>query len=166
MLLLVLVKQGRLVVLMALTPCYPIQYGLRVFHFVFFVSHAIQRIFFLGYNRFHVTEFLFEGCEHLLWNLKLNGTWVVLYGQGIVPQVLNELLILYFIITLSHLKDHVFITFQFLRRYRQLIILIVHTLNDLTLSAISAHILHGLQWLRAVLGVWWRYHRLFFLAWC
>lgn len=63
----------------------------------------------LRYDSLHVTEFLLERGQHLLWYLKLDGTWMVLHSEGILAQVLYEMLILQFISALAHLQHHVFI---------------------------------------------------------
>ena len=73
--------------------------------------HLGQRVFFLWQNCFHVTKFLFQSIKHLFWDLKLNGTWMMLYSQGILTEVLYQQLILHFVVALSHLQYHIFITF-------------------------------------------------------
>lgn len=58
---------------------------------------------------FHVSEFLSEFIEHFLGDLELNGSGMVLDRQGILGQVLDDGLVLRVILTLTHLKDHVFV---------------------------------------------------------
>jgi len=57
----------------------------------------------LWHDCFHVAKFLLEGVQHLLANLKLDSSWVMLDRQSVLAQVLDEQLILHFIIALTHL---------------------------------------------------------------
>lgn len=71
-------------------------------------------IFLSGYNGFHMSKFLFKCGKHLLGNLKLNCSWVMLNGQCVWAQVFYQGMILPIIIALTHLKDHILVTAQFL----------------------------------------------------
>ena len=62
-----------------------------------------QGIFLLRQNSFHVPEFLFERGKHLLRDLELHGAWMMLNRESILTQILDEILILLLVITLSHL---------------------------------------------------------------
>lgn len=74
----------------------------------------LKWIFFLWQYRFHISKLLLKRCEHLLAHLKLDSPWMVLYGKSILTEVLNEKLVLPLVLTLSHLEDHILITFYFL----------------------------------------------------
>jgi hypothetical protein len=70
------------------------------------------------HHGFHVGKLFLEGLKHLLRNLKLNSTWVVFHGKGILLQKLDKHLVLKLIRTLAHLDHHellFFIVFNFLK---------------------------------------------------
>ena len=56
----------------------------------------------------HMSESFFEGWQHLLTYLELNGTWVVLDRQSILAEELDQHLVLQFVLWLAHLNNHIF----------------------------------------------------------
>ena len=89
------------------------RFALRIL-LLFITARSGTALFLLRNNGFHMAEFLFEGSEHLLRDLKLNCSWVMLYGQGVWAQVLYEGVILPIIVALAHLQHHILVTAQLL----------------------------------------------------
>jgi hypothetical protein len=77
------------------------------------LRNLFERVLLLRQYGPHVSEFLLESLQHLLTNLKLHSSWVVLYGQCILAQVLNQQLILSFVVGLSHLQNHILVSLLF-----------------------------------------------------
>jgi hypothetical protein len=60
----------------------------------------------------HVAEFLLQRCQHLLAHLELDSAGVMLDGQGILTEILDEHLILPLVLALAHLEDHVLVALR------------------------------------------------------
>ena len=61
----------------------------------------------------HVTKFFLKSGQHCFWNLKLNGSRMMLDSKSILWKVLNQQLFLPLVLTLAHLQHHIFIRFFF-----------------------------------------------------
>ena len=65
----------------------------------------LPRILYLG--GLHALELLLKLVEHLLGDLKLYGAWVLLDGEGILAQVLDEHLLFFLVVLPTHVDHHV-----------------------------------------------------------
>jgi hypothetical protein len=75
-----------------------------------FILNLFQRILFMRTNGFHIAKLLSQSSQHLLGNLELNCTWVVLNCKRILTEILYEHGILRLVLVLTHLEHHVFVT--------------------------------------------------------
>lgn len=87
---------------------------LQLLGLMLFLLRRGARLLLLGYDRFHVAEFLFQSGKHLFRDLKLDGARVVLDREGVRAQILDQGLVLAVVVALAHLEHHVLVTFKLL----------------------------------------------------
>jgi len=88
--------------LLCVAHCYFGSHAISIFRFKF-STWCFLTIFRFRKYCLHVSELFLQRSKHLLWNLELNSSWMVLNRQCILAQILYEHLVLIFILTLSHL---------------------------------------------------------------
>ena len=95
----------------------------------------------------HSLELLLKSLQHLLGNLKLDSSRMLLNCQCILRKKLNEHLVLEVVLLLSHLNDHVFLVLRYSRRLSICICLTLWLVNVHLTCIIYCCRICGCRWL-------------------